>query len=89
MRANQIIARITSDFKMDVINNLISTDFTPVSILRAFKLLLSSFFLIFDEWFWLFLLLIKYLFYYHNVLLADSERSFAVSEQVVTSMPLL
>ena len=35
------------------------------------------------------LILIKHLLHYHNVLLACSERSFAVSEQKVTSMPVL
>ena len=43
------------------------------------------FFLIFNEWFWLSLILIKYLLYYYDVLLACSERSFAVSEHKVTS----
>ena len=42
MRANQIV-RITTDFKMDAIKNLTSTDFTLVTILRAFKLLLNAF----------------------------------------------
>ena len=86
MRANQIV-RITIDFKMDAIKNLTSTDFTPVTILRAFKLLLNAFL---NVWWmvWMSLILIKYLLSYHNVL-ACSERSFAVSSQKVTSMPVL
>ena len=86
MRANQIV-RITIDFKMDAIKNLTSTDFTPVTILRAFKLLLNAFF---NVWWmvWMSLILIKYLLSYHNVL-ACNERSFAVSSQKVTSMPVL
>ena len=67
--------------------DLTNTDFTPVTILRAFKLLLNAFF---NVWWmvWMSLILIKYLLSYHNVL-ACSERSFAVSAQKVTSMPVL